>query len=356
MKKMKGLEFNFRNTNIKIVEKAWIWYIISLSIMLISMIVFLSVGGYKKDMTQGMNIGIDFTGGTILNVRLPDEKINDENYTKTSNNLVKIAESKGVHVSYVQKLSSSVPGEGAIMLRYKNIYNEKNAPGDFDKKNQEMNDSIRQAIIEDDNGVNDIKDITYDSIGRTASKNLIRSSAIAISVAILLILIYIIIRFDFAGGIAAIIALLHDIAIMFALTIIFRVQVNTPFVAALITILAYSINDTIVVFDRFRENIKRFKNANRVDIYQISNDTIKQSLARTINTSVTTLSTIIVLAIMGVPAVREFAFPIIFGLLAGTYSSIFIATPLMVSIKTLMHPDRYMITTQRKAKQAKVKK
>ena len=125
-------------------------------------------------------------------------------------------------------------------------------------------------------------------------------------------------------------ALTHDILIVSAMYSILQVPINSPFVAAVLTILGYSINDTIVIFDRIRENSKFTK---KIDYVKIANESIAQSLTRSINTSLTTLITLLALYILGVEQIREFALPLIVGVVAGTYSSIFIASPLWVMIK-----------------------
>jgi preprotein translocase subunit SecF len=172
-------------------------------------------------------------------------------------------------------------------------------------------------------------------IGPSATAALVLNALLAVLFATILILIYIAFRFELLSGLSAIIALFHDVLIMLALVAIFRLQINGAFVAALITIIGYSINDTIVVFDRIRENRQKesYKEKTNADIVNIS---IRETMFRTLNTSVTTLLVITVLAVFSVPAIREFAIPIIFGLISGTYSSIFIAAPIwaVVSDKT----------------------
>ena len=147
----------------------------------------------------------------------------------------------------------------------------------------------------------------------------------AVVLGTILILIYITFRFkDFKFGASAVIALLHDVLVMLAVYAIFRIPLNNSFIAAMLTIVGYSINDTIIVFDRIREN-KRKRNAEQVEII---NSSITQTLTRSINTSITTLVMIVLLFIFGTDSVKEFAFPLIIGVAAGTYSSIFVASPL----------------------------
>lgn len=148
----------------------------------------------------------------------------------------------------------------------------------------------------------------------------------ALLLASILMLIYITFRFkDWKFGLAAVIPLIHDVLIVFTVYSIGRVPVNNSFIAAILTIVGYSINDTIVIFDRIRENRKVIK---RGDLEGLVNKSISQSIVRSINTSVTTAITVIVLYFLGVSSIKEFALPLIIGIVAGTYSSIFIASPL----------------------------
>lgn len=163
----------------------------------------------------------------------------------------------------------------------------------------------------------------------TVSTEILKSAILAISVALLCMLIYIIIRFELLSGISAFVALVHDLLIMFCGMVIFHIEVNANFIAGIITILGYSINNTIIIFDRVRENMKllggKRLNGKLVKPAYIANLSVQETIMRSINTTLTTLVTISMVAIIGVPSIRVFALPIIFGLLAGTYSSIFIA-------------------------------
>lgn len=151
--------------------------------------------------------------------------------------------------------------------------------------------------------------------------------------AIVLILLYITIRFEFRSGIAAVITLCHDICVMMALFVIFQLPVNMNFIAAALTILGYSINATIVVFDRIRENSKGIAD---IKIFgDVADRSIRQTLARSINTSITTLIPILLILILGVPSIQNFAIALVIGILSGTYSSVFIAGPLWVNLRKI---------------------
>ena len=167
-----------------------------------------------------------------------------------------------------------------------------------------------------------IKVISEDKVSATVGSELLGSSLQALLIAAVLMLIYISFRFELLSGLSAVLALVHDVLIMLACYAIFRLPVNTSFIAAMLTIIGYSINATIVIFDRIRENTKYLK---KETFANIVNTSIWQSMGRSINTSVTTLLTIVMVYILGVTSVREFALPIIIGIIAGTYSSIFLS-------------------------------
>ena len=342
----------------KIVEKHWIWAIAPVVIFLIAVIVFASFAGINKDINKGMNIGIDFAGGSILTVELGSDILNNSDeynkhydkiesiltsreiaseivkYAKENFN-IDISESAAVaSISYVQ--TSGNGNEMALVIKYDNISST------FDTKANELT-TQRNKLLE-----NQIKEyyetefpeenitISTSYIGATASASLIKTALIAVLVSLVLILIYIMIRFEIWSGIAAVIGLVHDVAMMVCLVAIFRVQVNSAFIAALITIVSYSINNTIVVFDRVRENRKKFSGnvkGSIIDNNKMVNESIIQTLARSVNSTITTMVAITLFAIIGTASVREFALPVIFGLIAGFYSSLVIAPSLYCLMK-----------------------
>ncbi|MEG2274724.1 MAG: protein translocase subunit SecF, partial [Clostridia bacterium] len=211
-----------------------------------------------------------------------------------------------------------------IDFRYKNIDKDDVA---IDKRNTEIKNGIDTEVYPEISNI-DKNFITYQSIGSTAANDLLSKAGIAVAVSTLLILIYIMFRFTMVSGIAAILALLHDVVILFALTVICRVQINTSFIAAIITIIAYSINNTIIIFDRCRENVKPFKGQKNIDYNGIGDESVRANMTRSIYTTLTTMVTIIFLAILGSDSIREFCVPILLGLCAGVFSSVFLATPM----------------------------
>ena len=163
-----------------------------------------------------------------------------------------------------------------------------------------------------------IGDVSY--VGPVAGATLVRNAVVSVLLASLLMLIYIAIRFDLNSGLSAVFGLIHDVLIMLSFMVIFRsfIQMNSSFIAAALTIVGYSINNTIVIFDRIRENAKKMPTAPKEEVTNVS---IRESLGRTICTTVTTLITIVALCILGVASIREFALPIIVGILSGVYSA-----------------------------------
>lgn len=300
---------NFLNKDMNIV-KNWKYYIIApLVIVFVAIIVFACLG---------FNLGIDFTGGTILKVNFGTDISNSE-YNNYKSEIESILNDNNIKKYSLQKEGSTE--DASISIKFQDING---------KTEEEMADVI-SAVIEQiesslnpDNSIPNFNVEDSQRIGASASDNLIRNALLSIGLAVLLMLIYIAIRFEFASGIAAIVALLHDVLIMCAMVIICRIQVNSSFIAALITIIGYSINNTIVIFDRIRENLRKDEyskttNAQMVDL------SVRQTLTRTIYTSLTTILSVALLAIIGVSSIREFLFPIIIGLFAGTYSSIFLS-------------------------------
>lgn len=167
--------------------------------------------------------------------------------------------------------------------------------------------------------------INVERIGAVASASLIKNAVLSVAIAGALILLYISIRFEFHFGVSSIICLLHDVLIMMAFVCIFRVEINSSFIAAVLTIVGYSINNTIVVFDRMRE-IRKADPA--IELDELVDSSLRKTLTRSLYTSATTLVTIVILFILGPSSIKEFAFPIIVGLVAGTYSSLFLAAPI----------------------------
>lgn len=279
-----------------LMEKKMVFIMISVVIIAIGIIVML---------TMGMKQDIDFSGGTVIHVNIGQEFDNDEIRAMVTDII-------GFEPSSVQKVEDGTQ----VMIRTTEIPTEKR-------------DAVFKAIQEKYNLAQDDL-LASQNFNPIIGNELKRQALTAALIAAVLMLIYISIRFEFKSGVAAVIALIHDLLIMLTVYAIFRVPLNTTFIAAMLTILGYSINDTIVIFDRIRENKKYLR---KETFEGIANKSILQTLPRSINTSLTTLITITALYILGVPSIKEFAFPIIIGIIAGTYSSVFIASPVWAMLR-----------------------
>ena len=192
--------------------------------------------------------------------------------------------------------------------------------------------------------------VRQESVGPKIGRELQGRAALAILFSFVLTLLYIAIRFEFRFGVASVIATTHDIFIVLGLLALFRVEIALPTVAALLTIVGYSLNDTIVVFDRIRENLNA-RGGRREDPYKLVNRSINETLPRTVLTSGTTLGVLLALLVLGGAVIRDFTLVLILGVLIGTYSSIFIASPALLEIQ-----KRYGAGDSGKAKQQKARR
>ena len=304
------------------IAKNWKFWIIAPIVILVVAVVLIAALGSQIGYTNAINIGIDFEGGTLVTVTIGQDAI--DNYDYHVDRITDAIEKHGVVVSYVQLQEAQNVNETSISFRYKNISTN-------DDEISALNEVIREEL--NNSLYAEIKDnVTYESIGATAAQDLLSKSGIALAISLALILIYIIIRFTPASGIAAILALIHDVVIMFCLSVICRVQINQSFVAAIITIIAYSINNTIIIFDRCRENVKPLKGQKDIPYAEIGDQSVRENMRRSLFTTFTTMVTVIFLAIFGSDTIREFCVPIILGLVAGLYSSVLLATPLWVGL------------------------
>lgn len=276
----------------KIIEKSKIALCISIGFILI---------GMATMMFRGLNFGIDFKGGTKVVIELPAD--------------VNKAEADEIINKYAEGAITSINDRNEIEIRAKEMSSE--------KVNEMFKELKEKYTLEAD------QPISEDTIGASVGKELTKKSLLALLIAFAAMLVYIAIRFEFDFGLAAIMATLHDVLFTLAIYAIFFIPVNTPFIAALLTIVGYSMNDTIVIFDRIRETKKRQARTSNTEIANIS---LTQTMARSINTSLTTLVVIASINIF-VPSVREFSFPLLLGIACGAYSSIFVAAPFWVMLK-----------------------
>ena len=310
---------------LNVTKRRLIWLLIPVAIILVGVILVSTIG---------FNLGIDFTGGTIINVVPNEIDISDpNNYQQVTNDIEAVLSEYGLKSTQFQIVEND-QGQ-AVSVRFQD-----KAGADEKEMNVLINDKIIPALYEkfgmdknDDRFANYVQ--ASDRIGATSSSELLLKALIAIMASIVLILIYIAIRFEVASGLSAIVALFSDVLVTCSIVLMCRIQINTTFIAALITIIGYSINNTIIIFDRVRELRKLDENKGKSN-EELANMAVSQSFARTLNTTITTLVAVLLLAIIGVPSVREFVIPIIIGLLSGVYSSLFLSPNLWA----LMYRER----------------
>jgi SecD/SecF fusion protein len=323
----KGRQFVEKFKKIKIAENYKRWFLIPAAVVAIAIVMYSGFAIYNQDVWGGMNLGLDFTGGTALDVRLTlltevdfdDDAVYDEH----SKIIVGIVEEAGFKVSQVQKADGN-----SIQVRYDNISSKGN-----DQAAKEKNDEIVNSLFEYYSGRYNVEgsekvsltDFMTEFRGASARSDLLLKALGAVAVALLATLLYIALRFKFRYGIAAVLGIIHNLILMIAMMVIFRIPINASFIAALVTIIGYSINDIIVIFDRVREKISVLDNKIKYDADAIANASIGDTVTRTFYTTLTTLITIVMLAILGGSSIQEFALPIILGLVVGFYSSLFVA-------------------------------
>lgn len=264
--------------------------------------IIIVIAGIVMYFVQGFNFDIEFMGGIKMQVNMGQTFKNEEVSSY-------LEEKTGVTPIIVQTVGDGT--QASI----------KTQPIEEEKKN-EIYSALKEKY-----GLQDDAPMSVTSASASFGNQVQRKALIYTLIAILCILAYIAIRFEWRSAITAIIALIINIFVMMAVYTISYTPLNTTFIAAMLTVIGYSINNTIVVFDRIRENMKGYNSKKGETISEITNRSINESMGRTINTTLTTLITIVVLYIVGVQSIKEFAFPLIVGVLAGAYSSIFIASP-----------------------------
>jgi len=251
---------------------------------------------------KGLNLGIDFKGGTLIEIS-----------TKNSN----ISELRSILSSKFNDVSLQEFGNSEnIIIRLQN------------QSNQESIETVNQVKELIDKKVSEFRRSEF--VGPTISSELLRKGLQAIAFALFAILIYIWLRFEWQFGFGAVVALVHDVMITLGVLSLFNIDFSLSSIAAILTIAGYSINDSVVIFDRIRENLRKYKKLELPDLFNLS---INNTLSRTIITSLTTLIALICLYIFGGQAIKPFAFAMIIGVMIGTYSSIFIAVPTLLIFK-----------------------
>ena len=312
MNKFSIRKIDLSSYNVHFLSKYRIWFAVPIVVILIAVIMFSIFAAVNKDVQEGMNLGIDFTGGTVMTVTVGNALDEDGAYDTYSKTLRDIVEKAGYNVSYVQK--SGTGSEAGVMLKYQN------KDVDLEASNQAMKDDIIKTYPQ----IN-AEDISLESISASSAKDLLQKAFISLAVIFVVMLVYIAIRFELWSGISALIGLIHDVIMMIAFTIIFHIEVNTTYVAAVITIVAYSINNTIIVFDRVRETTRLAPKVGKIKLDSYVEEAVNDTFTRSAVSTITTMIPVFLLGCFGVLSLKQFAWPIMFGLIAGTYSSLILA-------------------------------
>ena len=269
---------------------------------------------------KGLNYGIDFKGGTLIELRT-------EKSIKASS-IRDILSSMNLGDVNVKKFGKD--GDYLIKVEQK------------ESNNNELIPEIKKKLIDNLNAEIDFRRV--ENVGPKVSAELLESSIIAISLALAAMLFYIWIRFEWQFSVGSIIALFHDVIITLGIFSLLSLEINLSIIAAVLTIVGYSMNDTVVIYDRIRENLFKYT---KISISDIANLSINETLARTIITSATTLLALVSIYTLGGEILRGFSFAMILGVIIGTYSSIFVASPILkffkVSYKTLEKEEEKIV-------------
>ncbi len=268
---------------------------------------------------KGLNYGIDFKGGSIIEFKLDNKNISIDEVRNSIRDL-DLGDTNiktfGDKQNYLLKVERDIVKDKSLVSEIKNKLNEK------------LNSEINFRRVE--------------QVGPKVSRELLESSLIAISLALAAMLFYIWVRFEWQFSIGSIIALVHDVVITIGVFSILAIEINLSIVAAVLTIVGYSMNDTVVIYDRIRENLKKY---NKISIDEISDISIHETLSRTLITSITTLLALFSIFFLGGEILKGFSFAMILGVFIGTYSSIFVASPILkylkVSQKTLDKEENF---------------
>ncbi|MCH5138627.1 protein translocase subunit SecF [Clostridiaceae bacterium UIB06] len=277
---------------LKIIEKTKIWFAISAIIIVI---------GLGTIATKGLEYGLDFVGGTVVQFNITKD-FNKADIDTIVKKYDKDAQTNKVNNTYIE------------------IKSAKLSSADISSIEKDVKAKFKDSSL-----------TNRETIGASIGKETRNKDIQAVAIAVLAILAYVALRFEFKFGIAAILSLLHDVLIMLSVYAIFRIQIDSSFIAAILTVIGYSINDTIVVFDRVRENHKYMRRASDTEL---ANASLTQTMARSINT-VLTVVIMLVAVYAYVPSIRNFSQPLLVGIVSGCYSSIFIATPVWVILKNM---------------------
>jgi len=261
----------------------------------------------------GLNYGIDFRGGTMFMVSTSEKiKVSNIRDTLSSSNLGDISISQATNPLETLSAGALANSDNIFIIKV--------------EKAEDINIETRvKSLLQ--NSVPNIKFLQIESVGSKVSSELVRNGMLAVFFAVASVLIYIWLRFEWQFALGAVLALIHDVILTIGIFSVLRYEFNLSIIAALLTIIGYSLNDTVVVFDRVRENLRNFKS---LPLLKVLNMSINNTFSRTIMTSLTTLLALFALYFLGGDVIRGFTFAMIWGVLVGTYSSIFVAAKILL--------------------------
>ena len=255
---------------------------------------------------KGLNFGVDFKGGTLIEIR-SDKETSNISLIRDSFNQMNLGD-----------------------VSVKNFGSENDYIVKFEKQNSNDPKFIVNIKKKLTNSIGNVEFRRVENVGPKVSAELLKSGIIAIALSLAAMLLYIWIRFEWQFSLGAILALFHDVIITLGIFSLFSLEINLSIVAAVLTIVGYSMNDTVVIFDRVRENLKKYAD---IKIFELTNISINETLSRTIITSVTTLLALLSIYLFGGEILKGFSLAMILGVIFGTYSSIYIANPILVMLK-----------------------
>ena len=248
-------------------------------------------------LTRGLNLGIDFTGGNVIQVEFE----------------------KRPEIANVREIISSIVAKGAMIQNF----GEKGIIIRTNEDTEERRENVVKALT---NNFADMKVTGFEKVGPVVGGELRRQAIIGVTIALIAILIYITLRFQFRFAVVSVVPLVHDVIIALGFFSITQMEISSSFIAAILTIVGYSLNNTIIILDRVREN---WGTLSRDGIVNLVNKSLNQTLGRTINTTLTTLFPVIALCVWGGPVLMAFSYAMLVGIIAGTWSSMFVATGLL---------------------------
>tara|TARA_B100000131_G_scaffold22060_1_gene21251 strand:- start:803 stop:1699 length:897 start_codon:yes stop_codon:yes gene_type:complete len=271
--------------------------ILSLFLIIISLLLLLF---------KGLNYGVDFKGGTLIEIRTGENSINISTIRDSFNQM----------------------NLGDVSV--KKFGNETDFIVKFEKQNSNDPKFIENIKLKLSSSIGDVDFRRVENVGPKVSSELLKSGIIAITLSLAAMLIYIWVRFEWQFSLGAILAIFHDVIITLGIFSLFSLEINLSIVAAVLTIVGYSMNDTVVIFDRVRENLRKYSD---VKIFELTNISINETLSRTIITSITTLLALLSIYLFGGEILKGFSLAMILGVVFGTYSSIYIANPILVLLR-----------------------